>query len=149
MKLGRVQQISIDSTPAVAGAAGLKFVQKLVHCCNWLLTETQCEIISVQHVCRPKLFKNLCLSLVSGVPPLLFRTTPLLLLRCKVYVTVGHCSVCMSVCPVDRQPIRCSGGQLVRCGRTGYRSISADGARTAAAGSVMLRAEVRGSTKTC
>jgi len=27
---------------------GLKFVQKLVHCCNWLLTETQCKIISVQ-----------------------------------------------------------------------------------------------------
>ena len=26
---------------------GLKFVQKLVHCCNWLLTETQCKIISV------------------------------------------------------------------------------------------------------
>ena len=26
----------------------LKFVQKLVHCCNWLLTETQCKIISVQ-----------------------------------------------------------------------------------------------------
>jgi len=28
-------------------------------------------------VCRPKLFKNLCLSLVSGISPLLFRTTPL------------------------------------------------------------------------
>jgi len=27
---------------------GLKFAQKLVHCCNWLLTETQCKIISVQ-----------------------------------------------------------------------------------------------------
>ena len=27
---------------------GLKFVQKLVHFCNWLLTETQCKIISVQ-----------------------------------------------------------------------------------------------------
>ena len=27
---------------------GLKSVQKLVHCCNWLLTETQCKIISVQ-----------------------------------------------------------------------------------------------------
>ena len=27
---------------------GLKFVQKLVHGCNWLLTETQCEIVSVQ-----------------------------------------------------------------------------------------------------
>ena len=40
----------------------------LVHCCNWLLTETQCKIIPVQHVRRPELFKNLCLSLVSGVP---------------------------------------------------------------------------------
>ena len=38
---------------------GLKFVQKLVHCCNWLLTETQCKVISVQHVCRPKLFKKI------------------------------------------------------------------------------------------
>ena len=37
---------------------GLKFVQKLVHCCNWLLTETQSKIISVQHVCRPKLLKK-------------------------------------------------------------------------------------------
>ena len=27
---------------------GLKFVQNLVHFCNWLLTETQCKIISVQ-----------------------------------------------------------------------------------------------------
>jgi len=27
---------------------GLKFVQKLAHCCNWLLTETHCKIISVQ-----------------------------------------------------------------------------------------------------
>ena len=26
----------------------LKFVQKLVYCCNWLLTETQWKIISVQ-----------------------------------------------------------------------------------------------------
>ena len=26
----------------------LKFVQKFVHCCNSLLTETQCKIISVQ-----------------------------------------------------------------------------------------------------
>jgi len=54
-----------SSTPHLFG---LKFVQKLVHCCNWLLTETQCKIISVEHVCRPKLFKNLCLGLVSGVP---------------------------------------------------------------------------------
>jgi len=35
---------------------GLKFVQKLVRCCNWLRTETQCKIISVKRVCRPKLF---------------------------------------------------------------------------------------------
>ena len=55
--------------------------QKLVHCCFWLLTETQCKIISVQHVCRPKLFKNLCLSLVSGVPHFFFRTTPLAPIR--------------------------------------------------------------------
>jgi len=27
---------------------GLKFVQKLIQCCNWLHTETQCKIISVQ-----------------------------------------------------------------------------------------------------
>jgi len=27
---------------------GLKFVQKLVHCCNWLLAETECKIISLQ-----------------------------------------------------------------------------------------------------
>ena len=67
---------------------GLKFVQKLVHCCNWLLTETQCKIILISicyrhsntssciagqdqrsavaifltcmsvRVCRPKLFKG-------------------------------------------------------------------------------------------
>ena len=33
--------------------------------------------------------------------------------------------------------------------RTGYRSIAAASARAAAAGSVMLRSEVRGSTQTC
>ena len=27
---------------------GLKFMHKLVHRCNWLLTETQCKIISVE-----------------------------------------------------------------------------------------------------
>jgi len=53
-------------------------VQKLVHCCNWLLTETQCKIILVQHVCRPKLFKNLCLSLVSGVHHFFLGLHPLL-----------------------------------------------------------------------
>jgi len=30
---------------------GLKFVQKLVHCCNWLLNKMQCQIISVQQNC--------------------------------------------------------------------------------------------------
>jgi len=46
--------------PPLPPLFGLKFVQKLVlvHCCNWLLTETQCKIISVQHVRRPKLFKK-------------------------------------------------------------------------------------------
>ena len=57
---------------------GLKFVQKLVHCCNWLLTETQCKIISVQHVCRPKSFKK-SLSKSCFRRPSLFRTTPLML----------------------------------------------------------------------
>ena len=34
--------------PPLPPLFGLKFVQKLVHCCNWLHTETQCKIISVQ-----------------------------------------------------------------------------------------------------
>jgi len=60
---------------------GLKFVQKLVHCCNCLLTETQCKIISVQQNLSDmyeyvyvglNCLKNLCLSLVSGILPLLF-----------------------------------------------------------------------------
>ena len=34
--------------PPLPPLFGLKFVQKLVHCCNWLLTEAKCEIISVQ-----------------------------------------------------------------------------------------------------
>ena len=91
--------------PLFSTGGRVKFVQKLVHCCNWLLTETQCKIISVQQnyrsatdtkirvavsqdktrsavaiflmcmsvrVWRPKLFKNLCLSLVSGVPHFFF-----------------------------------------------------------------------------
>ena len=37
-----------DASPILPHFFGLKFVQKLVHCCNWLLTETQCKIISVQ-----------------------------------------------------------------------------------------------------
>ena len=36
-----------DASP-IPPLFGLKFAQKLVHCCNWLLTETQCKIISVQ-----------------------------------------------------------------------------------------------------
>jgi len=37
-----------DASPTPPPLFGLKFVQKLVHCCNWLLTETQCKIIAVQ-----------------------------------------------------------------------------------------------------
>jgi len=75
---------------------GLKFVQKfstaeLISICYRHSNTSSCiagqdqrsavviflTCMSVR-VCRPKLFKNLCLSLVSGVPPLLFRTTPLI-----------------------------------------------------------------------
>ena len=94
--------------PPFSQLFGLKFMQNVVHRCNWLLTELQCKIIvstaelisnCYRHsptssciawqdqrsavavfvmcmnvrVCRPKLFKNLCLSVVSGVPHLLFR----------------------------------------------------------------------------
>jgi len=51
---------------------GLKFVQKVVHCCNWLLTETQCKNFSTAELIF-YVTVNLCLSLVSGVPPLLFQ----------------------------------------------------------------------------
>ena len=71
--------------PPLSHFLGLKFVQKLVHCCNWLLTETQCKIISVQHVCRPKLFKRL-LSLVLASPH--FLTTPLKLASAKKLATI-------------------------------------------------------------
>jgi len=64
--------------PPLPPLFGLKFVQKLVHCCNWLLTETQCKIILVQHVCRPKLFKKPLSKSCFRRPPFLFRTTPLL-----------------------------------------------------------------------
>ena len=37
-----------DASSTTPHFFGLKFVQKLVHCCNWLLTETQCKIVSVQ-----------------------------------------------------------------------------------------------------
>ena len=115
-------------------------MQKLVHCCNWLHTETQCKIISVQQidlsvsicyrhsntssciagkdqrsavaifltcmsvrVCRPKLFKNLCLSLVSGVCPLLFLGlhpwSPASSAQMRPIPTrVAHSVVRMSVC---------------------------------------------------
>jgi len=46
-----------EASPTLPHFFGLKFVQKLVHCCDWSLTETQCKIILVQHVCRPKLLK--------------------------------------------------------------------------------------------
>jgi len=36
------------ASPTLPHFFGLKFVQKLVHRCNWLLTKTQCKIISVQ-----------------------------------------------------------------------------------------------------
>ena len=39
-----------------------------------------------ERVCRPKLLKNLCLSLVSGVPRFFFRTTPLVLSRGRRFV---------------------------------------------------------------
>ena len=78
-------------------------------------------------------------------------------IRCRVYVTVGcpciRPSVCLSVCSVDIIPAARARSQQQLCrsqstgGRAGtrYRSTSAD-ARAAVAGSVMLRAEVRGST---
>ena len=61
---GTVSPLFFDSGDAspTPPLFGLKFVQKLVHCCNWLLTETQC--------------KNFCLSVVLGVPHFFFRTTP-------------------------------------------------------------------------
>ena len=61
----------------------------------------------------------------------------------------GRVPVRRSVCPVDRQQQRRAAGLLLSSGACSrYRSIAAS-ARAAAAGSVMLRAEVRGSTPTC
>ena len=37
-----------DTSPTPPHFFGLKFVQKLAHCCNWLFAETQCKIILVQ-----------------------------------------------------------------------------------------------------
>jgi len=61
-----------DASPTPPHFFGLKFVQKLVHCCNQLLTETQCKIISVQHVRRPKLSKKSLSKSGFRRPPLLF-----------------------------------------------------------------------------
>ena len=78
----------------------------------------------------------------GGAPPL---AAPV----AHLYVTVQ----CQSVCPVGRQQ------QLLVCCRSGgrYRGTAAGGAywlsvdicRPPAAGSVMLRAEVRGSAQSC
>ena len=48
-----------DASPTPPHFFGLKFVQKLVHCCNWLLTETQCKIISVQQRVNIDLLRTL------------------------------------------------------------------------------------------
>jgi len=68
-------------------------------------------------------------------------------MRRRVYVTVECPSVCPSACLVDRQlplAVTWAGAadidQQLLASRTGYRSARAP----AAAGSVMLRAEVRG-----
>ena len=69
----------------------------------------------------------------------------------------GRVSVRPSVCPIDRHPPLVAAWARAAdvdwqlpAPRAGCRSISAAGARAAAAGSVMLRAEVRGgSTRTC
>ena len=45
--IGLSAAIGVQNRDVMAGDAGER--QKLVHCCNWLLTETQCKIISVQH----------------------------------------------------------------------------------------------------
>ena len=48
-------------------------------------------------VCMPKLFKNLCLSLVSRVPPLLFRTTLLVTgIPARSSPTAGQLSINIS-----------------------------------------------------
>jgi len=100
-------------------------------------------------VCRPKLLKkNLCQSLVSGVPHFFFRTAPLM--RSRVYETVERPRP--SVCYVDRQQQRRAAGLLLSAGACSrYRSITGTWRKRLAAnaGSVVLRAEGRGSTKTC
>ena len=67
---------------------------------------------------------------------------------CTVYVTVGCPSVRpfvhRSVCPVAAWAQAADIDRQLPAPRTGCRSVAAAGARAAAAGSVMLRAEVRG-----
>jgi len=45
---GRATFFRQGTRPPLAHFFGLKFVQKLVRCCDWLLTETLCKIMSVQ-----------------------------------------------------------------------------------------------------
>jgi len=68
-------------------------------------------------------------------------------MRCRVYITVGCPFVCLSVClSLWSTSAAC---RTLRLGvGSRYRSTAA-GARAAAAGSVMLRAEVRDSTQIC
>jgi len=44
--IGLSAAIGVQNSDVMAGDAGER--QKLVHCCNWLLIETQCKIISEQ-----------------------------------------------------------------------------------------------------
>ena len=61
-------------------------------------------------VCRPKLvFKNLCLSLVVDVPPLLFRTTPL-----SVSLLVTTVSLAKTDEPIKIVPFRGEWGADLR-----------------------------------
>ena len=71
-------------------------------------------------------------------------------MRSGVYVTVGCPSVRPSVCPVDRQQQRRAASWSGRLQQMSIDSWQACSPRSAAnAGSVMLRADGRGSTQTC
>jgi len=48
-------------------------------------------------ICRPKLFKNLCLSLVSGVPHFFSRTTPLVLISYACFGSVPESDASVGV----------------------------------------------------
>jgi len=71
-------------------------------------------------VCRPKLvLKNLCLSLVAGVPPLLFRTTPL-----SVSLLVTTVSLAKTDEPIKIVPFGGEwGGRLAGAQETNYPCI--------------------------